>query len=288
MKHSENRFAAAAARRSFRKEMALALILFLLTVGMGFAIQLSLQMRDIRRSQAQAGMLMVDTLEEFETFVWNEHAAHKAAAKRLKDLPQKKQQRLDDLQLDLLTIVSSKVPLQEGYVPELGTVVEEYQLDARCAALCWEMMQDCRAENAGFPMICSAYRTQEYQQDLFDNKIIRVMQERYCSIDEAAAIAAQEVAFPGTSEHQLGLAADIIDETFPYLTEWQETTGTQRWLKEHAADYGFILRYPPESSDITGIIYEPWHYRYVGEKFAHEITNRGITLEEYVAWRRGR
>ena len=115
--------------------MALALILFLLTVGMGFAIQLSLQMRDNRRSEAQAGMLMVDTLEEFETFMWNEHAAHKAAAKRLKDLPRQKQQRLDDLQLDLLTIVSSKVPLQEGYVPELATVVEEYQLDKRCAAL---------------------------------------------------------------------------------------------------------------------------------------------------------
>ena len=114
------------------------------------------------------------------------------------------------------------------------------------------------------------------------------MMERYCTIEEATELAAEEVAYPGTSEHQLGLAADIIDETFPYLTEWQETTGTQKWLKEHAADYGFILRYPPGSSDITGIIYEPWHYRYVGEKFAHEITNREITLEEYVAWRRGR
>jgi D-alanyl-D-alanine carboxypeptidase len=57
---------------------------------------------------------------------------------------------------------------------------------------------------------------------------------------------------------------------------------------EHAPDYGFILRYPPEASDITGIVYEPWHYRYVGEKFAREITKRGLTLEEYVAWRRGR
>ena len=184
------------------------------------------------------------------------------------------------MQLDLLTIVSAASPLQEGYVPKLDTVIEEYQLDARCASVCWDMMQDCRAENAGFPMICSAYRTQEFQQELFDNKVVRVMQERYCSMEEAVILASEEVAYPGTSEHQLGLAADIIDETYPYLTEWQETTGTQKWLKEHAADYGFILRYPPESSEITGIIYEPWHYRYVGKKFAHEITNRGMTLED--------
>ena len=231
---------------------------------------------------------MVDTLEEFSAYAWNEHARNADAVKRLADLPEQKQKRLDDLQLDLLTIVSAASPLQEGYVPKLDTVIEEYQLDARCASVCWDMMQDCRAENAGFPMICSAYRTQAFQQELFDNKVVRVMQERYCSIEEATALAAEEVAYPGTSEHQLGLAADIIDETYPYLTEWQETTGTQKWLKEHAADYGFILRYPPESSEITGIIYEPWHYRYVGKKFAHEITNRGITLEEYVAWRRGR
>ena len=283
MKHSDSR-----TTDSFHKEVLLALLLVILTLASGFAIQVLLQIQDNRRAEQRAGLLMLDTLEEFETYAWNERAYHRAAAERLASLPAKKQARLDDLHLDLLTIVSAASPMKDGYVPELGTVVEEYQLDARCAAICWQMMQDCRAENAGYPMICSAYRTQEFQQELFDNKVVRVMMERYCTIEEATALAAEEVAYPGTSEHQLGLAADIIDETFPYLTEWQETTGTQKWLKEHAADYGFILRYPPGSSDITGIIYEPWHYRYVGEKFAHEITNREITLEEYVAWRRGR
>ena len=283
MKHSDPKLT-----NSFRTEVLLALLLVVLTVASGFAIQVLLQIQENRRAEQRAGLLMTDTLEEFEAYAWNEHAHHAAAAERLSSLPARKQARLDDLQLDLLTIVSAASPLEEGYVPKLGTVVEEYQLDARCASICWQMMQDCRAEYAGYPMICSAYRTQEFQQELFDNKVVRVMLEHYCTIEEATELAAEEVAYPGTSEHQLGLAADIIDETFPYLTEWQETTGTQKWLKEHAADYGFILRYPPESSDITGIIYEPWHYRYVGEKFAHEITNRGITLEEYVAWRRGR
>ena len=274
--------------KSFRTEIILTVLLVVLTIASGFLIQVLLQIQANRRAEHRAGLLMVDTLEEFSAYAWNEHARNADAVKRLADLPEQKQKRLDDLQLDLLTIVSAASPLQEGYVPKLDTVIEEYQLDARCASVCWDMMQDCRAENVGFPMICSAYRTQAFQQELFDNKVVRVMQERYCSIEEATNLAAEEVAYPGTSEHQLGLAADIIDETFPYLTEWQETTGTQKWLKEHAADYGFILRYPPESSEITGIIYEPWHYRYVGEKFAHEITNMGLTLEEYVAWRRGR
>lgn len=274
--------------KSFRKELIFAIVILLLTLLSGFVIQAALQLQAMRRADQRAGLILSDTLQEIDSFAWNERAAHQAAAERLSDLPRQKQARLDALELDLLTVVSAASPLREGYVPELATVVEEYQLDARCAALCWQMMQDCRAANAGFPMICSAYRTQEYQQGLFDNKVIRVMAEHYCSLEEAVTLAAEEVAYPGTSEHQLGLAADIIDETYPYLNEWQETTGTQRWLKEHAVDYGFILRYPEGSSDITGIIYEPWHYRYVGEKFAKEITKRGITLEEYVAWRRGR
>ena len=274
--------------KSFRLEIFLASLALFLTLASGVLIQMTLQIRDMRQAEMQAGVLMGGVLEELEGFFEGETASHAAAAARMADLAQKKQKRLEALELDLLTVVSRASPLQEGYVPELDTVIEEYQLDSRCAAVCWQMMQDCRAEFAGFPMICSAYRTQEFQQELFDNKVIRVMREKYCSLEEAEELAAEEVALPGTSEHQLGLAADIIDETYPYLDEWQETTGTQRWLKEHAADYGFILRYPPESSDITGIVYEPWHYRYVGVKFAREITSRGMTLEEYVAWRRGR
>ena len=96
------------------------------------------------------------------------------------------------------------------------------------------------------------------------------------------------MAPPGTSEHQLGLAADIIDSEYTYLDEGQERTGTQRWLMENSWRYGFILRYPNGTTDITGIIYEPWHYRYVGQRFAKDIYEKDVTLEEYIALRRGR
>ena len=90
------------------------------------------------------------------------------------------------------------------------------------------------------------------------------------------------IAFPGTSEHHLGLALDIVDMTNQILSEEQEDTKVQKWLLENSWKYGFILRYPNNKSEVTGIIYEPWYYRYVGIKAAKEIHNLGICLEEYL------
>lgn len=180
----------------------------------------------------------------------------------------------------LLMLVNPWNAIDENYVPELVTVEDGYRVDRRCADALTRMLYDCR-EAGHSPVICSAYRTQEYQQDLFDKKIQRVMATGVSSAD-APAIAARSVAVPGTSEHQLGLAVDLIDYYYTNLDEGQERTGTQKWLMEHCAEYGFILRYPNGSSNITGIIYEPWHYRFVGKKTAREITDAGITFEEYL------
>ena len=88
------------------------------------------------------------------------------------------------------------------------------------------------------------------------------------------------MAVPGTSEHQLGLAVDIVDVNQQVLEEEQEDTPTQQWLLANSWKYGFILRYPENKSSITGITYEPWHYRYVGRQAAQEIYSQGICLEE--------
>lgn len=90
------------------------------------------------------------------------------------------------------------------------------------------------------------------------------------------------VAYPGTSEHQLGLAADIVARSYQLLDDQQAQTAEARWLKEHCAEYGFILRYPTDKTSLTGVIFEPWHYRYVGEEAAREIMGQGICLEEYL------
>ena len=186
---------------------------------------------------------------------------------------------------ELLVLVNPWHPMEDGYEPELQQVTwgyeEEQWMDVRAADALIQMVADCAAAGND-PFICSSYRTMEKQQYLYNNKIYRLIYEEGVDEESAPAIAARSVAVPGTSEHQLGLAADIIDYNFPYLTSEQEEMPTQKWLMEHCWDYGFILRYPNDKSDITGIIYEPWHYRYVGVKAAQEIHELGLTLEEYL------
>lgn len=182
---------------------------------------------------------------------------------------------------ELLTVVNPWNPLPEDWVSDLVVCdLEGRKIDSRCYEAFEEMMTACR--DAGYaPFLCSAYRTQETQQSLYDNKVQRLINSGM-SEDEAKVEAAKTVAIPGTSEHQLGLAVDIVDANMQDLTDEQENTETQKWLMANSWRYGFIHRYPNGKSDVTGIIYEPWHYRYVGKDVAQEIFNRGITLEEYL------
>lgn len=116
---------------------------------------------------------------------------------------------------------------------------------------------------------------------LFDNQVEK-WKNQGCSENEAKIEAGKLVAVPGTSEHQLGLALDIVDISYQLLEEDQQDTPAQKWLLENCWKYGFILRYPKDKMDITKISYEPWHYRYVGKKAAKEIFDSKICLEEYL------
>ena len=120
------------------------------------------------------------------------------------------------------------------------------------------------------------------QTALFEDKVRRVTAELGLTGEAAREKAGTEVAFPGTSEHNLGLAVDIVARDYQILDEKQAQTAEAQWLKENCWKYGFILRYPTDKTEETGIIFEPWHYRYVGEKAAKEIMDQGICLEEYL------
>ena len=182
---------------------------------------------------------------------------------------------------ELMSLVNPWNSISPEYLPHLTEIGDGMTIDERCAGALERMLADCR-KAGGFPVPISAYRTQEYQQELFDSKVERVIAGGTAP-ELAPAKAAQSVAFPGTSEHQLGLAIDIVDEIYPELDYQQQWTGTQQWLIRHCTDYGFILRYPADTGEITGITFEPWHYRYVGKSAAEEITGLGITLEEYLS-----
>ena len=179
-----------------------------------------------------------------------------------------------------ILLVNPWNPIPKDYATELVDITQKDQIAKICADELTQMLTDCAA--AGHEaMVVSGYRTQERQEYLFTRKVNSYLEEDW-SRAEAEKEAAKVVAFPGTSEHQLGLAVDIIDIHYGELDEHQATMPAQQWLMEHCHEYGFILRYPVGSTEITGIIYEPWHYRYVGVEIAQEITNLGITLEEYL------
>ena len=170
--------------------------------------------------------------------------------------------------------------LPEDYEVELAVLANGLQVDARIYDDLDEMLSDCREAGLS-PIVCSAYRTEETQTRLYSNKLARVRASGVPE-DQAEAEAARWVAPPGTSEHQTGLALDIVAASYQLLDEGQEDTAEQQWLMANSWKYGFILRYPSEKSDITGIGYEPWHYRYVGRAAAAEIYRVGVCLEEYL------
>lgn len=170
--------------------------------------------------------------------------------------------------------------LPENYSIQTVTLKNGLQVDERCYPDLQAMMDACRADGLS-PVICSAYRTQEKQETLFQNKVSRLIAQGYTE-SEAAVEAGKVVAVPGTSEHQLGLAVDIVDINNQNLDESQEYTAVQKWLMAHSWEYGFILRYPNGKSELTGISYEPWHYRYVGREDAAQIYALGVCLEEYL------
>ncbi len=179
-----------------------------------------------------------------------------------------------------LALVNPWNPLPADFAPQTVEIERGYRFDARAADMLTAMLDGCRA--AGLhPLICSAYRTPEYQIGLF-HKQVKKQERMGLTGDEAVQAAGEVVAVPGTSEHELGLAADIVSMEYQLLDQGQEQTAEFQWLREHCAEYGFILRYPPEKSEITGIIYEPWHFRYVGEQAAAYIMEHGLTLEEFL------
>lgn len=179
-----------------------------------------------------------------------------------------------------LTLVNGHYPLAKDYVPKLVEIEPDKLVDERIAADLQQMLSDARGAGLN-PYICSAYRDYGYQRQVFNETMVQWIANGYAPLD-AYDETAKSVAIPGTSEHATGLALDITSAEFTELDDRQAGTAEAIWLGENCWKYGFILRYPPDKSDITGIIYEPWHYRYVGKEAAKEITEKGVTLEEYL------
>lgn len=183
-----------------------------------------------------------------------------------------------------LLLVNPRHSVPEAYSVTLDYVQGKYQLDERAAEPMRTMIAAAKQDGVNL-WVLSAYRTQEYQEGLFDDNV-RQLKAQGMTQEEAVKETAANVAVPGTSEHQTGLAADIMcAEWTGGITEDFAETDAYKWLNANCAKYGFIERYPQGKSDITSIVYEPWHYRYVGTEHAKVIMEQGITLEEYLGIR---
>ncbi len=181
----------------------------------------------------------------------------------------------------LLILANVDNPLPDDFeVGELETVQGNYKLDIRAASYARDMIAAAKADGITL-QLCSSYRAKSLQQTLFDNKYNYYISNGW-NADDAYAKTATIIAIPGTSEHQTGLCMDVVTPSYQVLDAGYAETAAAKWLAENAWDYGFILRYPKDKQDITKIIFEPWHYRFVGIENAKLIKESGLCLEEYL------
>lgn len=179
-----------------------------------------------------------------------------------------------------LVLVNKQHPVPDDYTFTLGTIKGTMKCDVRIIDELTEMMQAAKEDGIDL-MICSPYRDYNRQTVLFNRKIDYYMEKGYSYL-EAYKIASMTVTVPGASEHQIGLALDIVSTKYWTLDIGFGETEAGVWLKQHCDEYGFILRYPAGKEYITGIQYEPWHFRYVGNEAATQIMEKDITLEEFL------
>jgi D-alanyl-D-alanine carboxypeptidase len=174
-----------------------------------------------------------------------------------------------------LILVNKWNYVPDDYKVELTELANGQSVDKRIYPALQEMFDTARSNNV-YPIVASGYRTAKKQQSLMDEKIAEYRAEG-CSAKEAAAKAEEWVSVPGASEHQLGIAVDINADGI-------NSAGHEvyEWLNKNAHKFGFICRYPPDKTEITGVVNEPWHYRYVGVDAASAMHNQSICLEEYL------
>lgn len=185
-----------------------------------------------------------------------------------------------------LRLVNQTHLLPEDYVFEKETIEGSFTFDARAAQALIQMLADGRA--AGYSLrVVSTFRTVERSELLYTNKIAEYQAIGY-SAEDAAIEAGKWIAPPRTSEHNAGLAIDVVssdyDQVYGDLMHEFENFPSFEWLSQNCAEYGFVLRYPKDKQEITGITYEPWHYRYVGVEHARKMQELNMCLEEYVEW----
>lgn len=193
---------------------------------------------------------------------------------------EKKAQEIYEGNKKILVLVNASHELSQDYDPKLRTICNgRLQASGRLKDALVDMLQEASEEGYQF-WIASAWRSREKQQKLVDDDVQEAMRKGM-SYEEALQETYKETMPAGYSEHETGLALDILCAGNTVLNKEQEKEPGNRWLRKNSWRYGFILRYPSEKEKVTGIRYEPWHFRYVGKKAAAYMHKYDLTLEEF-------
>lgn len=192
--------------------------------------------------------------------------------KQLEDI---KSESIDDWRI---LLINADNPVPDDYTFELSALDVAREFDSRAIDDLKMLIDECRRQTGASIWAQSTYRDRDTQKKLYENKVKEYINSGK-SKEEAEKLASTSVSRPGTSEHEVGLAVD-----FNYANVEFQNAKAFEWLTENAHEYGFILRYPDGKQSITKIIYEPWHFRYVGKEHAEVIKSKGFCLEEYIEY----
>ena len=190
-------------------------------------------------------------------------------------IPKKEKNKINDWRL---TLVNKENSLPLDFTIELANIDKTRQVDKRIIGELKEMIQAMKNAGINNIWVQSAYRSIEYQENLYNKKVNEYLKLGLTK-EEAEKLTSEYINKPGESEHNLGLAVD-----FNRVNDEFKNTKAFEWLSINAKDYGFVMRYPEEKAEITGIEYEPWHWRYVGKENSYKMNELNMCLEEYIKY----
>lgn len=197
----------------------------------------------------------------------------KVAEEQVAEIASQVNPALDDWRLRL---ANKDHILPSDFTVELANIDKTRKFDSRAIGDLQEMMNDLKRAGYTNIWVQSSYRSIDEQERLYNNRVNMYIKKGKTQ-EEAEALTQETINKPGASDHNLGLAVDFNEVT----TSFERLKG-YKWLEEHAQEYGFILRYPEDKVEITGVTYEPWHWRYVGQEHAKIIKEKELCLEEYI------
>ena len=181
-----------------------------------------------------------------------------------------------------LILVNKQHPIPDDYELKLGSISTprgRMKCDRRIISDLNKMFEDAKEDGINL-VVCSPYRPSSRQDYLFDKKVKNYIKQGNSYMD-AYYLTAQAVTIPGASEHEIGLALDIVSDKYSGLNEGFGASDAGIWLEKHCTEYGFVIRYPLGKESVTGIEFEPWHFRYVGKKAAKVMREQDLCLEEF-------